>query len=415
MKYFSILGLLLIACLLGGCSNDTPLEPKADDFISSDHSKNDRSIMAIELANYAVNSISDSKTRAERSVQNVSSIKLPRTKSISALPDSILYLVNFADKKGFAIVSLDYRLCPVYAVSDRGNLNLSDTLYNKGLSLVLNGIFDNIAHTLSSTTRGNGLLPDVPITPGYDLIAKVSPLIPEVVRNNWNQHYPFNSLCPKISFSPYVSPKSALAGCTAIAASTIMSYHKWPTSYKSYNFNWNSMISSTGNSDLYQLISLLGDSENLQITYGLSDSPASPSYFKRTFENFRYKTDTYSGNQTVTKFDSTVAHTSINGKKPFIINGYTQDYTAGHTWVIDGSVTYKTNKDSQLDGTYIFTYWHCVWGWPDGEANGYYNIDASIGVKPQAMEKDPTDLDSAPSIEWNFVNLTMLTGITPNK
>lgn len=46
MKYFSILGLLLIACLLGGCSNDTPLEPKADDFISSDHSKNDRSIMA---------------------------------------------------------------------------------------------------------------------------------------------------------------------------------------------------------------------------------------------------------------------------------------------------------------------------------------------------------------------------------
>ena len=50
------------------------------------------------------------------------------------------YLVNYADDAGFALLSADSRLRPIYAISDEGSMSFSDTTYNKGLALFARGV-----------------------------------------------------------------------------------------------------------------------------------------------------------------------------------------------------------------------------------------------------------------------------------
>lgn len=73
----------------------------------------------------------------DRKVKNVEIVG-PDIKSRSAIDNGVnssLYIINYEDERGFAVVSSDKRLQPIYAVSDSGSLNIRDTLANKGLSV----------------------------------------------------------------------------------------------------------------------------------------------------------------------------------------------------------------------------------------------------------------------------------------
>lgn len=60
-----------------------------------------------------------------------------RASTRSADDSSIFYLINFSNDKGFAIVS-DTDTPQLYAISDEGNVHLSDTVENKNFGFYVN-------------------------------------------------------------------------------------------------------------------------------------------------------------------------------------------------------------------------------------------------------------------------------------
>ena len=51
----------------------------------------------------------------------------------------------------------------------------------------------------------------------------------------WGQYVPYNLYCPT----------GMPTGCLATALAQVMAYHKYPSSYNGYNFNWTLMLSVT--------------------------------------------------------------------------------------------------------------------------------------------------------------------------
>lgn len=72
-------------------------------------------------------------TRSKRVVKSVDYILNDSRTRGSDLPDTLFYVVNYEDDMGFMMLSADRRMNPVYALSDKGSLELSDTTFNKGL------------------------------------------------------------------------------------------------------------------------------------------------------------------------------------------------------------------------------------------------------------------------------------------
>lgn len=102
---------------------------------------------AIAISNQAIQAIAEqneTRNSSGREVNSVSLISLsPSIRTRAANEKSIntsLYFINYKDNKGFSIVSSDKRLRPLYAVSDTGNIAISDTITNKGLALFFQGV-----------------------------------------------------------------------------------------------------------------------------------------------------------------------------------------------------------------------------------------------------------------------------------
>lgn len=128
------------------------------------------------------------------SIQSVVNNDACLTKSSQGLTDSpILYLVNYADNKGFALLGADERLPYVYAISNEGHLELSDTLANPGLAFVMSGIRRHITTTLDAGQSNDAVSTyssTVLVT-----VQKCSPLIGNSDVVEWHQDTPYNKYC----------------------------------------------------------------------------------------------------------------------------------------------------------------------------------------------------------------------------
>lgn len=67
------------------------------------------------------------RSNGKRTIRSVDYYINPSTRGGESI-DTLLYLINYGDEQGFALVSADERLDPVYAISDEGHLNFSDTI-----------------------------------------------------------------------------------------------------------------------------------------------------------------------------------------------------------------------------------------------------------------------------------------------
>lgn len=138
MKTKLILCSVLSALLVTACGSSELNEPESQAVGINTISKFKLSPEdATNIAREIVNDISTS-TRSLRTVGSVELINTNKTRSNgSTVPDSSLYLVNFTNNDGFAIVAADKRMPrQFYAMSDEGNLSLRDTISNKALALV---------------------------------------------------------------------------------------------------------------------------------------------------------------------------------------------------------------------------------------------------------------------------------------
>ena len=177
----------------------------------------------------------------------------------------------------------------------------------------------------------------------------------------WTQDDPYNKYC----FVPNSNIR-AMAGCTAVAVSYLMSCYKYPEDYNQHTFQWDEMISDNFKNQIARLLQQLGLPENLNAQYGIESSPILLSNIPRTLANFGYShtgdiiaynlnsvwMDICSGHPVIMDGKESV-HKSIHN--PFgILISYNADYE-GHAWLASGvqSVTTTVSLINATNGELI--------------------------------------------------------------
>lgn len=408
---FSAAALLVLAA----CSSD---EPMASSMVENDAmGANPYRVSltdALKNADVLLSELDEAvATRsAQRKVQSVEYLSRSGTRALGG--DTLLYLVNYADDAGFALLSADSRLRPIYAISDEGSLSLSDTTYNKGLALFASGVEAEIEASL--TIPNDTAIFNPPTIPEEDdevgmvksVKDRVSPML-NVHQRNWDQGRPYNKYCPTIGSD------TTIVGCVPIAVGQIMSYHKWPGMYGNVIFDWDEINEGRDNDALAKFLRILGTPNFLNVNYGLTRTSASVSNAYTTFQKMRY---TY--HSRFVSFNELDACAFMKGvysdsyvASPILVSGsYVGD--DGHMWVLDGYIQYqyKTMTVPQVTEVDDVLY-HCVWGW-GGKNNGYY-----YWAKNQRFDNDIIMEDRDDNYEGNlstftyFYNITFMAGFMP--
>ena len=160
------------------------------------------------------------------------------------------------------------------------------------------------------------------------------------------------------------------------------------------------MKNGTDYDDVALFLRLLGNDENLDITYNIYDGPegssAKPNRLRPTFINMGYNDpgnlQYFSSNVVIAYLSKTL--TNEIGGGPVLVCGYgknAKDKDVGHVWVIDGYIQYES-RGSLVSGGYLLhdALLHCVWGW-NGQSNGYFSWDTYDAFYGNPQEKDDND------------------------
>ena len=305
------------------------------------------------------------------------------TKSVGS--EAEVYVFNFKDSLGYAIVSNDARI-GLIGLAMEGNFDSSSEITNPGLIVAL-------SNAQSVLTYVDSL--DVPhepvITYEYGEWENVfSAPAGGYCPVKWGQGSPYNQYC-------FTSDgQRAVTGCVATAVAQLMSIYQYPTYYSGYYFNWNNMIlnaSTTDDSGNYSvgiLMQQLGITSNLDMDYGVSSSGAYPENIPRTLSNFGYTNggslNDYSTYTIVSELESgypvlvggyDTKHTTVKKNIFGKVVSTTYSYEGGHRWLAHGLLNRRRLVSQYEDGIYVGSYYQntyfilCNFGW-NGADDGYY-------------------------------------------
>jgi hypothetical protein len=328
--------------------------------------------------------------------------KAPTRSSLAnILPDTLLYIVNFEQNSGYALVSATKEVPGVVAYIDNGGLTPDQPIDNPGFNEFLENYGENYASIRDSLIGGrfrdsmiignNRHFPDSLIevckdsflveTPKYKFVKYVAPLL----STTWGQVDPYNYDCPIYDHS---NGSHAKVGCVAVAIGQVLAHYKWPKSYNNHNYDWISMLhySCIPDSDAVasqNVATLLADIGNM---VSMDYSNAKHADSRANFDSVQYCLNDLGYHYYYVKDATTHNGTDFNtimqdveNSSPVIIMGaYTIYERTGHAWVIDGIAVKK-----EVDYSYISLcpnptitintkqYVHCNWG-ENGLCNGWF-------------------------------------------
>ncbi len=368
-----------VALVLAACSSEEPIAPPMVENDAMGANPYRVSLTdALKNADALLGELGEGETTrsVERKVESVEYYSRPGTRALGG--DTLLYLVNYADDAGFALLSADSRLRPIYAISDEGSMSFSDTTYNKGLALFARGVEAELA-SLPSIQLPIDSLPEGPIINPEGTVTLTSQKSPMLGyhQSRWYQRNPYNIYC----FTN--DGRQAVVGCAAIAVGQIMSYYQHPTSYAGYMFDWEGMNAGTNLENIARLVQLLGNADNLRMNYGVSSSGAAPSRIAPTFNNMGYENPGY-----LAPFNENAVKTNLVENGPVFVGGYNSE--EGHAWVIDGYKQYIYLNLGTGFKTYDDVLFHCVWGWGES-SNGYFYWAPTNSLGGDPVERNPND------------------------
>lgn len=380
---------------------------------------------AISKANVILTQLKDSSTtrsisRSVKDVHCMTSTPLTRSSSNGNIPDTLLYLINYNDDKGFALLGADKRLREIYAISDEGELNFSDTIDNIGLRIFFDTTRENISRALNVETPNKKITELFGHQTMLKIESKVDPYLwPEV--SKWGQGSPFNKYCYT------TGGEQAVVGCVAVAVAQIMSFYDCPKELDGTKLSWRTMKKGTSNDAVAKLMRKLGNSDLLDMSYGVKESTAKFIYTTRTLSQMGYKdVEGYT-----TRFDDYTVRNwlTFTGKEqdnpvkygPVLMSGADRN-AGGHSWVIDGYIrnaiyaNSETDKDKYSFWNYDDTLYHCVWGF-GGKSNGYFyfvhydnGVTEEFGGSPVLVGRD----DNGDNLPFTFTDrIQHSTGYTP--
>ena len=386
---FFILAVTAACLLFASCGDDIYQIDKKDVNSIDNHLRNYQS--ALKIAENAVFG-NNSQTRSLRPGVKNHYLYSPHTITRSANDNSVasFYVINFEDEKGFAIVSADDRATPVYAFSDKGNLDAEKAVEESGWGDFFDAACNYYKAELRDTSKLNFNFNDDPskfgdvafaITQEIDgVLCKVTKSGPDTLQANaflsttWNQCSPYNYYYPKFKWNAWGYENRAAAGCVPVALGQIMAYNRYPTKINGKNYDWDAILSKS-----YYYI---GENTNssLSTAHLLYDIACTgnaqiDSLTSMTLNGAKKVLDTYGYKYSVSPFSKKEIWSSLEKRLPVYVRGSEGIEGNGHAWVIDGGrmIEYATNYHEPTAPYKIFRrevsdtyYFHCNWGW------GYY-------------------------------------------
>lgn len=275
-NFFLLTGLLVC---FSGCQEDINT--------FETHPNNNTNLGVQKIINDAtefIESLNSSNTRSSpRIVDEIEAITtndlFEKPYSRSSVSDTLLYLINYKEDKGFALMGANNKLHRIYAISDEGNLHFSDTIENKGLAIFFDGVKYEVQNKLSNNSGPHKEIPDKDLYYKIEPDEKISPMLwPEVTK--WSQSSPYNKYC----FTS--NGEQAAVGCAAVAVAQVMSRFNCPTKIDDQKLPWRTMKKGTSNNSVASLMAKLGESHLLEMDYGVKESSAYTSKFDRTFTHW---------------------------------------------------------------------------------------------------------------------------------
>lgn len=422
----SILFLLSCALFLGGCTKeDLSITNTPDPLLSQPTKARFLSLDSIQtLATQLPQIFSTSPmTRSSRTgvvadlrpLSDFLNSGLTKSASSDAGITENVYIVNYADNGGFAVLSTDTRLETILAYSDDGNI--TDTMSNPGVKMFLEMIPDYAEYQLRDIIWDS--LPDYEKYPPQTETflrrdySQVGPFVPV----NWGQWNPFNDGLPfkdhPISRCPDSNNGNPPAGCVAIAMLHIMAANSHPASFQVsngwYTCEWNKWRSytdgssfTTGSYDRRAIGALVKEiGSAVEMKYGCSGSSSQTKKADAAFKNrFGFATDG------IYSYHIDRVMQDLNNGRPIYVGGFATDnwigHSDGHDWVIDGYknvfkvwAVYNNIYDANhnlISQEYagekreLETRWvHCNYGW-HGTGNGYYYSGVFNTEFPQELD-----------------------------
>ena len=351
----------------------------------------------------ALEAINPTGAKSSRRVGDITAVRNPEFGAKgNDLPDTMMYIVNFADDMGYALVSADYRTSTIYALASEGSIDLSDDANEPPALAVFHAnagaYYQQEIQTFNKKLIESDCIRDedgnpVPIHQPiistkygqWETMQIVYPLVPVY----WGQDAPFNDNAPLLDDGTH-----AAAGCVATAIAQLMAYHCYPLNYNwaeltKQTYKWG--MSATARSEVAKLFRTIGD--NVEMDWG-KQSGAYTSNASKHFQKMGYS---HTGNYQEYSFDN--VKLSILDGIPVIMDGFAiretytykkwflgkkhtaYRYDKGHAWVIDGMINRRRKVEVFTDGELTKSYYqyeqllHCNWGW-NGLYEGYYNNGA---------------------------------------
>lgn len=329
-------------------------------------------------------------------------------RSANANEDTLVYVFNFEDNRGFAIVAADDRIpTQILAYVDAGVLE--NDVDNPGLQYALEQIqnyvefsidhFENKKDSLLTVAEKNSFVVDAKTAEtraiytgtAYQLLSEntIGPLL----KVTWDQDYPYNMYVEKNCTNDGYNGGKAYAGCVATATAQIMSYWKYPSMFNQYVMNWNSMclnpkpVTSSSQSNIARLMKEIGFEVDME--YGCDGSKAAPSDAYNLLGRLGY-VKAFSKD-----FNSSDVRNAIELRRPLLVKGCatkktirkflwwkSTKYEDCHAWVIDGCKIFHYKQENYRINTstgeytstfsyYDENYFHHNWGY-SGDGNGYF-------------------------------------------
>ena len=314
-----------------------------------------------------------------------------------------LYIFNFENNSGFLFVSADYQLQPVLAFVQQGEFKkdtvpvgyvkwLQRTMEN--IEVVRKGLYDN---SRASNMAWSNYLYENKVPAGRVNISimqtqpepnpcsnsqpptmvTIGPLLPVT----WGQGCTYNNLCPNLSCNISCGTQNAWTGCVATAMAQVINY--WHPK-NNYNFNYTSMPTTYGNSEVQRLMYNIGLPANVNMQYGCEESGAFSNVVPAALKtNFGFSSANFGTYNYQTVFNDLTSHwpvllsgfnnVTVTGDW-FIIDWYsTTTYYNGHEWVCDGYQQYTGLTPCNSGDISTFLYFHMNWGWHEFTSNPPYN------------------------------------------
>lgn len=390
---YPIIALGLIA---SSCNNDAVEEPQpsviAKNTITYSPSAVNRTLdEAISIANEAKGMLNNSKSsRAgiNREIDLTDGIKYVVSNVSRSNPDTLLYILNYKDNAGFAVISTRRSTEALLAVTESGTYTSPEDCDNPGFNMFMDMATAYVANAPVNPTTPSGV--DGPFEI-QEVKREEIIWANDTVRHNpnvqWGQDGLYGAYCP-----------NGVAGCSNTAAGTAMNYFKYPKTItlthdnnKILVLDWDNINKHTLGSGNYYccsedthnsiglLLRELGHRSKSQYNGTKGSLSASTGTDRRDIRNTLSQLGYNVG--PITKYSQGCVKSKL-GDGIILMRGEDSESSGGHMWVVEGYYYYKKQmieyvrpisspEWTEIENvtTEILLNW-MNWGW-NGYADGF--------------------------------------------